>query len=225
MTSIMPKIIRKLTGDIPPGVWNIDALVQSKYTPDIPLLFTRSAWWVFMYDDYKVEEEAQRVAFTNENYLLYRQKETNGLVALSATDKDETHSTRPSWAEPIRRAASFQSAPATRIKGTIHLLTPDRVISIDKDVGNTVEFQRRLITLLIPMREMVIMEDHYRTRSGKKIAPFFQLFVHRLNAWIWEGKREVFDPRIDSGYTYEPADIVSPKSLWIGDFYTKEKLR
>lgn len=200
---------------VPSGIWNIDALVQSKYTDDVQRLFSRTAWYVFMYDDYPIEEEVKRVAFTNENYLLYRNKENDGLVALAATAKDQALITRPTWAEPIRRAASFASAPATRIKGTIHLVSPERIISIDTDVLNLIEFQRRRISLLIPTRQFVKLDGH---------KPFLQMCVTSLEAWIWEGKREVFEDRI-TPYTYEPADIVSPKSMWIGDFYTKDKCR
>lgn len=210
--------------DMPSTVWNVDALVNSKYTPDLPQLFTKTHWWVFMYDDYPVEEEAQRVAFTNQDYLLYRKRENDGLVALAATKKDSTALQRPSWADPIRRSAAWTSAPATRIKGTIHLLTPDQVISIDKDVQNGVEFERRRITLLIPTRQLVTFPDHWKTNGGKKIKPFFQMFVHQLQAWIWEGNRALFDQRIN-GIDYEPADIITPASLWIGSFYTKEKCR
>src|SRR5882672_3265425 len=65
---------------VPTGAWNIDALVETKYTPDVQHLFSKDAWHVFMYDDYLASypmEIPRAVAFTNENYLLYRQKEND----------------------------------------------------------------------------------------------------------------------------------------------------
>lgn len=221
--NLLPEVpLRHLiTGRAPPAVWNVDALMQTKYTPDVQKLHTKAAWWVFMYDDYQIQEEAFRVGFTKENYLVYRERTSDGLVALSATEKDIHVLPRPKWADSTYRASIL--APATRVKGTIHLLSPGRVISIDKDLTNGVEFERRRIPLLIPTRQLVTFPDHYRSQ-GKKIRPFFQLCVTELQAWIWEGKRELFDQRIN-GIDFEPADIVSPQSLWIGDFYTKEKRR
>lgn len=219
--NLAPKVpLRHLiTGRAPPATWHIDAQAETKYTRDVMQLHTKAAWWVFMYDNYTLEEEAERVAFTKENYLVYRQRASDGLVALAATDEDDQHVPRPSWADPVRKASVL--APATRVKGTIHLLTPGRIISIDKDVQNTVEFERRRISLLIPTRQMVIFPNRYRSQ-GRKIKSFWQLQVSELQAWIWEGKRELFDQRIN-GIDYEPADIISPASLWIGDFYTKDK--
>src|SRR5882672_4275876 len=82
---------------VPTGAWNIDALVETKYTPDVQRLFSKDSWHVFMYDDYPIEELTRAVAFTNENYLLYRQKENDGLVALAANEKDVPLVSRPAW--------------------------------------------------------------------------------------------------------------------------------
>lgn len=195
------------------SVWNIDGLIRTKHTPDVPNLFSRTAWYVFMYDDYYIETERSCIAFTRENYVLWRNKETNGLVALSATERDQVCKA-PAWSDPVKRHGAFCSAPAMRIRGNLHLLSPQQIIKIDTDVQNTVLFERKFVPLLIPTRQAV-------TFPYSK--PFWQLLVTQIQAWMWEGDRKVFEAAIDSDTKYQPADALTPNSMWIGSFYTKER--
>ncbi len=195
------------------SVWNIEELVRTKFTPDVPHLLSRTAWYVFMYDDYSIETQRSAIAFTRENYLLYRNEKENFLVALSATERDQVCKA-PSWTDPIKRHGAFCSAPAMRIRGNLHLLSPQEIIKIDTDTMNTVMFKRKFIPCLIPTRQAVTFPNS---------TPFYQLLVTQIHAWIWEGNRAVFEPEIDNNPDFQPADALTPDSLWIGSFYTKEK--
>lgn len=193
-------------------VWNKDALAETAHTPDVQHLYSKLYWNVFMYDKFDLTPK-RAIGFTNECYTVWRQIDNDGLVAIHSDHCDIDNVPRPSWADPIRSAAAFRRAPATRVKGSIHLLEPATIISIDRAMGNGINYIRKRINILVPTQQLVI---------GMAKRPFFQMYVSSLPCWIWEGKKEVFDDLIN-GIDYRPADIMRPDSLWIGDFYTKEK--
>lgn len=198
-------------------VWHMDALAQTKHTPDVQRLYSNLAWNVFLYDD--SDKPTRAFGFTEECYTCYRHTDSDALVAIPADHCDIENIPRPTWADPIRRAAGFSRAPATRVKGSIVLMDPADIITIDNDLENGKIFERRRINVLVPFRQLVI---EIPGRTLKK--PFFQMSVIGVQCWIWEGKKDVFEELIN-GYDYKPADIMRPDSLWIGDFYTREKAR
>ena len=196
------------------NLWNLDAQARVKYSPDAALLQTRQAWFCFFYDGYIDPATFWRVAFSKEDYLAFRD-ESDTMVAVKATDSDPGVN-RPEWADP--NVPGF--IPASRLKGNLHLLPTEAVISIDRDLQNGVEvWERRRIPLLIPTRRLCLGNGHRKFKT-----PFCDLQVYQASAWIWEGRRSHFEPQIEYGtYNLKPTLIRRPQSFWIGDFYTNER--
>jgi len=195
-------------------VWNLDAETFIKHTPDAVDLHKKELWRTFMYEEFTNSgTPASAVGFTQDNYIVYRHVSSDALIAMPANEADEYATDRPNWSD-LRSGVAKNIAPAARVKGSIHLLTPGQIISIDNDLENGVVFERKRIKILVPIHQLV---------TGMSKRPFFQMYVKSEECWIWEAKRNIWEPQIDGGFNFKVADLQQPGSLWINIFYTKDK--
>lgn len=209
------EMAHRLGYSVPSAVWNIDSALKIKYTPDVGLLESKDAWWFFAYDMFDVEENPARfIVFTQDKYITYIQDRAYQLLIPLPVPEDYTElSTRPAWADPNR--PSYRQAPSSRLRGTLHLVSPETIISLDKDVLNTVRFNRQRVSLYYPHRRLPIVD-------GK---PRPDLVVHTLKAWMYVANPDYWNFMVEEKpQLFKPAPIMRPASLWIGDFAYKEGL-
>jgi hypothetical protein len=205
----------KLGYSVPSAVWNIDSVLKTKYTPDIALLESKDAWWFFAYDTFDVQENPARyIVFTEDKYINYVQdRDFDRLLPLPVPEGFKEPPIRPAWADP--NPPSFRQAPSSRLRGTLHLVPPETIISLDKDVLNTVRFNRQRVQLLYPHRRLPIVD-------GK---PRPDLVVHKLMAWMYVASQEYWGSMVsENPQLFKPAPLQRPASFWIGNFAYKEGL-
>src|SRR5271166_793735 len=132
-------------GNLPPAIFKIDAHMETKYTPDIGKLEQKLTWLMFAYDYYTnrdIKEYGIQV-FTQDRFKMWKQDLGKYSVYIPFKVPESYHEPvpRPSWADPNPFGA-FKQARASRVRGTLHLVSPEMIISLDKDMQNTVRFEQ-----------------------------------------------------------------------------------
>lgn len=218
------EMAHRLGYSVPSAVWNIDSVLKTKYTPDVGLLESKAAWWFFAYDTFDIQEApAQYYVFTQDRYFTYFQdKAYQVMLPLPIPEGFKEPPTRPAWADP--NLPSYRQAPPSRVRGTLHLVPPETLISLDKDVLNTVRFNRQRVRLLYPRRSLPIFNVG-TDKEKAKLRPVPDLVVHTLIAWMYVASSEYWTDMIEEKpQLFKAAPIMRPPSLWIGDFAYKEGL-
>jgi hypothetical protein len=108
--------------------------------------------------------------------------------------------------------------PAHNIRGELWAVTPEFMKQLDREKENWVQYERRLVTVIIPLTEIFFKDRRLadnlfgRTKAGKRIAQakrngvvatevrdrhnpvgsglFKQKGVYRLDAWMYFGKTD-----------------------------------
>jgi hypothetical protein len=205
------------------NAWNVAAQIQTKQTPDAANLLSRTHWLHFNYDAMSSPEQAA-VGFSQDEYTVWAKELRDGAgnslgyghVALEAKDNDRRANDNM-WAND--RAHTF--APRARVRGVIERLPSSDFFQLDTDLQNGVVFERKRVTVLVPMHT-IIMRSKKRRNGTVAEYQTRDMFVRSYRAWMYVGVDKAFSEgsdAIDAGYSYEVASISRPASFWIGPFY------
>lgn len=213
-------MIPLLASDYPDQAWKYWVSNRSRYTPDIAHLQERVCWWLFIADDCRTfRKNYERVyqpgcsieyptAFTMQGFNFFYHRPTGRPIPVHADDDDGLF-------------------PRAKIKGELHLVTPQVLIDLDIHHQNRVLFHRKRVKILIPYREVNM--NQWIDATGKPLPRALQNWHNKispekifiLEAWMYTGKRSVYAPRLDDGYEYLQCPIFFPnvEKNWLPRYY------
>jgi len=202
------------------NAFNHSALRRTQFTPDISELELHQFVLLFVCDDvmragknYKlIAEHSAKAArgFTMKAFNFYS-KRTDGMGIPMKVD-----------AQPDRF-----SFTALKIKGEIHAVRPAAFPDLDRWYQNGQMFRRVRTKILYPTREhgMIVNKDS----MGRKLPVALQGAKHFLlpekvepiEAWMYVGVPNYWNPLLDGGYEFETVPIRYPKEdrSWLVKYY------
>ncbi len=192
-------MIPLLKSDYPDQAWKYWVNNRSRYTPDIASLQDGVCWWLFVADDCRTfRKNYERVykpgcsieyqtAFTMQGFNFFYHRPTGRPIPIHADDDDGLF-------------------PRAKIKGELHLVTPQVLIDLDIYRQNGVLFRRKRVKILIP----------YYVRHRR-----WEQRMYILKAWMYVGKQSVYKPQLDDGYEYLQCPIFFPnvERPWLPRYY------
>jgi len=200
-----------------------EALIRSKFTPDITLLEQSQFQLVFVCDDlmkagqrYQIIRENSAYVcrgFTQRPYQFYRRRVDGAGVVM-----------RPNKVYKDRYDFS-----ALKIKGEIHCVeSVDGMVKLDNHYQNGVQYKRHRVHILYPFRQHGQVVN--KTTDGKPLPYTLQGNKHFLlpervepiEAWMYFGLRSYWNDLLDGGFLFEPVRILEPKEdrSWLIKFYS-----
>ena len=221
---------------LPNAAFRIDAQVHVRYTPDVGKIMQKEAHLLFAYDRYWSELKDYNIhVFTEQRFKMWVQDlgKYQVYVPTSVPENYKDTLERPEWADP--NPLNTRTALAARVRGTLHLIRPETMISLDKDMQNTVRFERIRVPLLYPYKRAhrkVIRKVYTHTLDGK---PFLtkrygdwehDRCVGRLEAWMYVAVEKHWSPMMEADslrHMFKPALLTRPEHATVGSFYTNER--
>jgi hypothetical protein len=220
---------------LPSAAFKIDALVGTRYTPDINKLAQNEAWLLFAYDRYWSELKDYGIfVFTQQRFKMWVQDLGKYQVYMPMLVPENYKDTleRPEWADP--NPFLLRSPLASRVRGTLHLVRPETLISLDKDMQNTVRFERIRVPLLYPYKRAhrKVTRSVFIHKDGK---PYLEKkygdWIHdrvmgRLEAWMYVAVEKHWSPMMESDSLrsmFKPALLTRPENAQVGTFDTNER--
>lgn len=117
--------------------------------------------------------------------------------------------------------------PCAKIKGQLHLVRPEVLVSLDIKYGNGVQFKRRRVKLLLPYRQKAV--GPWRTLNGKPLPRALQGWrgkesvekIHIVEACMYVGRQSYWDRSLDGGYSTLQCPIQFPniEKNWLPRYY------
>ena len=98
------------------------------------------------------------------------------------------------------------NAPAAFIRGDLYLVPPDVIISLDNLRGNTVQFNRKRVSLNIPTRKDVWDRLGQTTESNTQ--------VNTVRAWMYVGNVDYWGDQLRSGCTIQIRKPESHRTIY-----------
>lgn len=117
--------------------------------------------------------------------------------------------------------------PCAKIKGQLHLVRPEVLVSLDIKYGNGVQFKRRRVKLLLPYRKKA--RGPWKTLGGKPLPRALQGWrgkesverLHIVEAYMYVGRQTYWDRSLDGGYSTLQCPIQFPniEKNWLPRYY------
>lgn len=201
--------------------FNLFALSQTKYSPDIAFLEESEFQLVFLCDDLMlngsnhklIAKHSRRRArgFTRKHFSFYRRRVDGQGVPILGSMPDNRY--------------DFASL---KIKGEIHQVSSSLGMpKLDNHYQNTVQFRRERVQILYPTQEhgMILNKD----TMGRPLPLALQGPKHFLLpekvepiwAWMYFGIKKYWGPLLDGGFYFERVRISYPKEdkNWLPKYY------
>lgn len=181
-----------------------DFYENGRYTPDLPLLAENLTHNIFIYGRQMLEHPGHKIinehsvrlmkAFTSEKYQCWQTilGEFSYPIAIDAPSPDVIIP----WAE-------HRGSPLAQIEGELHTIFTSGLIKLDKDMFNTIEFERVKVRLTIPYRPVVWTKESGTTHGPRKFA--------RTTAFMYIGRQTYWDKILDGGFYTRPVQLMPPK--------------
>ena len=204
-----------------PSQHEVDWLCESvRHSPDFGKLEQYEFQLLFCpdetqrgYSQYPLIEDSAFVchAFTQKLYNYWQQRDGQ-LIPLEATAP----------------AAVKYFPPSLRIKGELHSVRPYQFRELDIYKGNTVQYIRKRVKLLVPYRKVII--NDYLDEDGKELPRCLQgkkgitgpEEVTVVRAWMYVGRDEYWDP-ILSPFNFQAVQHHESRRPWLKEYYSYPK--
>lgn len=190
----------------------------AQYTPDLPFLEKKKAHLVFLYDNlmrlhegthFKDQSEYKCVAFTHNRFSVLKK----------CLGKESF---------PVAINKPITGIKAAAIRGEIHLVPTENMVSLDTLYENTVQFIRIKAPLIIPYRKITTVQGINSVEPKTKEIP----------AWIYVGVPSYWHGLVDSAWRsrttakiigdglYMPMKASAPRPMWLKEyiFFGKSEL-
>lgn len=96
------------------------------------------------------------------------------------------------------------------IKGYLVMISPKGLYALDNHWRNTVEFQRRRVSITIP-------QTRYRwTKAAGSMPP--EKTITKRKAWFYVGNPKFWDSHLDQGYSSHALEHTKSRSYWMEDY-------
>jgi hypothetical protein len=150
---------------------------DEKFTPDYAMLQQKAYHRLFVYNEWQSKQSKHHMlgdtaircatALTkNSNYVVWKKKlgaDTFPFALETTEDQKFGHETF--------------LGPAGKVAGQLYLVTPEVIKSLDSDVLNTVQFDRKRISVEVP----------YRIKDGGTLS---DRYVREFRAWAYIGRSD-----------------------------------
>ena len=204
-----------------PSQHEVDWLCESvRYSPDLDKLEQYEYLLLFSpdetqrgYPQYSLIEDSAFMchAYTHRLYNYWQQRDGQ-LIPLEASAP----------------AAVKYFPPSLRIKGELHAIRPYQFRELDTWKGNTVQYTRKRVKLLVPYRE-VIISDYY-DEDGKELPLCLQgkkgvtgpEMIQVVKAWMYVGNVAYWDP-ILSPFNFHAVQHHESRREWLKEYYSYPK--
>lgn len=117
--------------------------------------------------------------------------------------------------------------PMAKVKGQLHLVTPQLIHSLDSFYQNGVRYRRRRVKFILPYREKVL--GPWKTLNGKPLPRALQGWrakegaekIHIIEAYMYVGRRSYWAGKLDGGYETLQCPIQFPnvEKNWLPRYY------
>ncbi len=115
--------------------------------------------------------------------------------------------------------------PPLKVKGEVHAIRPYQFIDLDNFKGNTVQYVRKRVKLIVPYREVVSEEygekDLPLALQGKKGALSPEKVV-LVRAWMYVGNPEYWDSVLNT-HTFKAVQTHKSRVAWRQEYYSYPK--
>lgn len=204
-----------------PSQHEVDWLCDSvRHSPDLGKLEQYEFQLLFSpdetqrgYSQYSLIEDSVFMchAFTQKLYNYWQQRDGQ-LIPLEASAP----------------AAVKYFPPSLRIKGELHAVRPYQFRDLDIYKGNTVQYIRQRVKLLIPFREVIV--NDYFDEDGKELPACLRgkkgitspERVHVVRAWMYVGKDDYWD-NILSPFNFKAVQHHNSRREWLKEYYSYPK--
>jgi hypothetical protein len=196
---------------------------ETKFTPDVAVL-ELAPWSVFfIHDDMKegmksferIKAEAVKLSpgFTQEGFCFYNHKfadDGSPLDVPVALSRITTDRIIP-WADQ-------KGAPNAHISGDLYRIRSTHVKRLDTIYENGVQFERRRVQIRINYRKRLAFKERTQIHNIAKdylnqhvsraeiTSPILETYF--VEAWMYVGVNEFWEPQIDGGLHFEPVSLV-----------------
>jgi len=188
---------------------------RSQYTPDLPELFRRQWWWLFVPDEMQRghhKNELIRECEPYENDVAY----TQGKFMLLRHDLGK-RSTALAFATDL----NYQNGPALLpIKGELVRAHPGLFVDLDKYKLNGVSCYRNLVSVVVPYEGLLFKDRGIAGNVlGKESKPNAKVVTHYLKKRFTRAEAEAMarDIIINSSYVKKPGVLRSMAWMYIAD--------
>lgn len=166
---------------VPDPKWVNDMHKALQYTPDVWLLEQFERWNVFIcgqeqqhhphYRRISAESNYQSPAYTTGKFSMWKKRLGNETFPIPLDDvygDARHHEWGDLWGAPSKQI----------IRGEIHTMTMDQIISLDEHYRNTVQFSRRRVLLHVPYKLL------YEADGKKHVS---EMANEVVSAWMYVG--------------------------------------
>lgn len=180
----------------------IDAHRALAYTPDAPLLETKEAWTVLVYDDLQAHHPRHHkllsvgginpngkkdeliYAYSLDSFVMWKFKDKERTFPVIVDNAPSRFGVMQEWdtVSPYRH----------HIKGQLWNVGYQGIIELDEHYRNTVEFERRALHLVYIYAEEIVGEDGGISVSMRK--------EYMIQAFVYVGIQKFWDQHMDGRY-------------------------
>ena len=196
---------------VPSKEWVQERLVPLDSTPDLCELEEKPTHLLFVYDakmsgfnPNAFGEGAERLwnGFTVDNFTLMNQRlgKASAPVALSG-DKYKSIVQTPTYAGfKVHRGV----VPAKPIKGEVWEIPHKMFISLDKEMDNTLYYERRYVKIAVPYR--------YLKQSKERGNYLTERVVEKVKAFMYVGIPDYWDNLVENVELFKPVSLYKANS-------------
>lgn len=216
--------MRALQSITPDAAWVHYMDYRVRHTPDAAKLFSYSQLLLFVCDGHQSKHE-HFPSLVRFGPTLFPGMTTHPTV-FTMRGFNFFHDSVSKQAVPLH-AEEDSFFPCAKIKGQLHLVTPKLIHSLDITYGNTVQFNRRWVKLLLPYREK--LRGPWQTVNGKPLPRALQGWrakegpekIHIIDALMYVGRQSYWNDRLDGGYSTLQCPILFPnkEKNWLPRYY------
>jgi hypothetical protein len=201
--------------------WQEEVEEKNKYTPDVPHLFTKWTWLLFVCDEMKRDHRnaimlsdvfgpAIRLplapAFTKPEFSMWKKKlgkESYPVPLQGITEGPGPHKITSAKLTNMKPKDKVD-IPQRSIRGELYVVTPERILKLDKYKENTVVFARKQVEILVP--HIYTVRNSYATSIQKYSCT-------TLPAWMYVGINSYWEDHIDGGFQFSLVNTDQQESL------------
>lgn len=196
---------------------NLMIRMQTKHTPDFPVLLDLKAHLFFIVDNRQtgcpnaLNEKYGCRAYTNSGFECYRESLTDKVIPFYGYRKPEL----------------VDKMYFARMKGEVHKVPTKDIPKLDTEMGNGVQFKRTRVLLLASDRDHQLEENFWHKHitgapKYKHILSDDRIVV--LRAWMYVAMRDYWNPIID-GLNFDRLEMHDSPRPWLRRYYQFNKRR
>jgi hypothetical protein len=202
------------------------AAEEVMHTPDTPLLLQREYQVLFVYGrmmsrmpDYeKIKENvvAQFRGYTQPDYAMWIKRLGSHSYPIALPPNSELE--WEGWTDP-------RGGEPASILGELMFIESRRIIQLDREMQNGVQFLRIPVHTILPYRNVLYIkerryiEEVFGKYFGGKSVLTSDWRLMNIKAWMYMGNPDYWVPQLDAGFSFTPSKIFRPNNPRLKNYY------